>query len=384
MHSSIHCIDSHVHLAYPISFDSLSAILQKAESDSVCLLALPGTSRLDPTPDLLCYKLLHPDTTFVFGCLDCTVYETDPEHCGLHFIQHAKRLFAIGCDGIKLLEGKPTMRRQFPIPDFDSPAWDPFWAFAEQKRIPLLWHVNDPEQFWHPDAIPVYAKGAGWGYGPNDINNEEQYRQVRSVLERHPLLNVTFAHLFFLSAQLPRLSEWLDRFPNMRVDLTPGIELYENLSRTPDETHAFFVRYGDRIQYGTDIGGRAVLTETATALKDQESLRRVEIIRSFLHGKEETQILEDGQYLVKTQPFVLRGMAFGPDLLQKIERDNFFTFIGASLPRRVRKVPLLVYLFQLKRKLLRRASRSGLQPDLRAVRYGRTFLLQHLFSSCKS
>ena len=92
----------------------------------------------------------------------------------------------MGCDGVKLLEGKPSMRRAFPIPDFDAPAWEPFWAFAEKTRLPLLWHVNDPEQYWDPSAVSAYAKSSGWGYGADDVNNEAQYAQVRAVLQEHP------------------------------------------------------------------------------------------------------------------------------------------------------------------------------------------------------
>ncbi len=362
-------IDGHAHFGWPVSPDSLADILKKSGADAACLHALPGTSRLDTTPDLLCYKLLHPDTTFVFGCLDVTVYETDPAHCGRRFVRHVRRMLHMGCDGVKLLEGKPTMRRRFAVPDFDSPAWEPFWAYAERKRIPLLWHVNDPEQFWNPDAVPAYARSSGWGYGPEDVNNEDQYRQVRTVLERHPRLNLTLPHLFFLSAQLPRMTEWMERFEQLRVDLAPGIELYENLSRTTDETRAFFERFSDRIQYGTDIGGRAVLKETVAQLDEAESLRRVEIIRHFLCGEGERQITADGRYLIGSLPFTLRGMGFGGELLRRVERDNFLSFVGASAPRKVRVHALKRGLLRLRRTLLRHAARSGVPADLRAVEF---------------
>lgn len=372
-------IDSHAHFAWPVLFDSLTETLRKTGADAVCLLALPGTSRLDPTPDILCYKLMHPDTVFAFGCLDVTVYETAPARCGLLFARRARRLLRMGCDGIKLLEGKPTLRRRFSVPDFDSPAWEPFWAFAEQKRIPLLWHVNDPEQFWNPDAVPAYARNSGWGYGPEDVNNEAQYRQVWNVLLRHPRLNLTLPHLFFLSAQLPRLSEWLDRFPLLRVDLTPGIELYENLSREPEETRAFFRRYGDRIQYGSDIGGRAVLKENVSLLDEAESLRRVEIIRCFLSGEGEREITADGRYLIGSLPFTLRGMDFNENLLHQIERENFLKFVGAISPRKVR-IPLLKrHLRRLKRTLFAREKRTGVPADLRAIAFDLEFLDQHRF-----
>lgn len=369
MQNSISRIDGHVHYAWPVRLESLEETLALTGADAACLLALPGTSRLDTTPDVLCAKLRRPETIYAFGCLDCTVYESDPQHCGRRFVRRAKQLVSMGCDGVKLLEGKPTMRRAFPIPDFDAPAWEPFWAFAEKTRLPILWHVNDPEQYWNPTAISAYAKSSGWGYGADDVNNEAQYAQVRAVLERHPRLNVTFAHMFFLSANLPRLSEWLGRFPNMRVDLTPGIELYETLSKSPEETLAFFARFSGRIQLGTDIGGRTVLKETPDAFDPDECLRRAEIIRYFLHGEGERTIEADGRYLIGSKPFTLRGLALPDELLEKIERDNFFAFVGRKTPRKVSPFALRRGVKRLVRTLSARASARGEAPDLRACQW---------------
>jgi len=376
----IRCIDGHVHYAWPVTGESLERVLELTGADTVCLAALPGTSRLDPTPDILCYKLAHPAATFAFGCLDCTVYERKPERCGKLAVQRVRRMLALGCDGLKLLEGKPTMRRAFPIPDFDSPAWEPLWAYAERTRLPILWHVNDPETFWNPETLPAFAAAAGWGYGPNDVNNEDQYRQVRAVLERHPDLNVTFAHFFFLSADLPRLSEWLTRFPNMRVDLTPGIELYENLSKSPDETRAFFARFADRIHYGTDIGSRAVLSETATALNESECLRRAQICGAFLSGKATLGIRADGDYLIGTEPFALHGLGLDRETLEKILSLNFLAFVGHARPRRVNVRAVIRACKRLRRTLIARSRRTGNSPDTRAVDSDRQYLTHALDS----
>lgn len=362
-------IDGHVHYAWPLSDESLNDVLKQSNIDAVCLAALPCTSRLDPTPDILCCKLLHPNTVFAFGCLDVSVYETETEHCGKLFVRHAKRLLAAGCDGIKLLEGKPTMRKSFAIPDFDSAAWEPFWAYAERWRVPLLWHVNDPEQFWNPDTLPLYARNSGWGYGPYDVNNEAQYQQVWNVLERHPRLNLTLPHMFFFSAQLPRLAAWLERFPLLRVDLAPGIELYENLSRMPDETRAFFLKFRERIHFGSDIGGRAVLKESVTELDALESARRIEIIDHFLCGAGEQRIEADGRYLIGSQPFILQGMQFDHSMLRQIEHDNFLAFVGRETPRKVSIPELKRYLSRLRLRLRARAKRTGIPQDLRAVEF---------------
>ena len=366
MIDGIPVIDSHVHYAWPITQMSLTSALQENGADMVCLAALPGLARLDPTPDILAYKHAHPDTTFALGCLDCTAYESRRD-IGGYLVKHAKRILAAGCDGVKLLEGKPTMRRAFPIPDFDDAIWEPFWAFAEETQLPLLWHVNDPESFWDPARIPAFAAASGWGYGKDDVDNEAQYRQVRAVLERHPLLNVTFAHMFFLSAQLVRLAEWLDRFPHMRVDLTPGIELVENLSRTPEDARAFFEAYGDRILYGTDIGGRAVLNGAQMKLNERESALRRQYLSAFLIGSASVGVRQDDDYLVHAEPFVLHGLGLPRELLARILCDNFLSFIGCEKPWPV-DVSLAVKECNRVRKALREdGARLGIRPDYRAV-----------------
>ncbi len=370
-------VDAHAHYAYPVTSDSLDRVLLRSGADEVCLAALPGCRFLDATPDLLCYKLLHPHQTFVFGCLDCTAYQKQFGDLGKRHVKRAKQLLLAGCDGIKLLEGKPTMRRDFSIPDFDAPQWEAFWAYAEQTRLPILWHVNDPETYWSAAALPQHARDSGWGYGADDVNNEEQYRQVRAVFERHPALNVTLAHLFFLSADLPRLSNWLDAFPNLRVDLTPGVELYENLSHTPEEARAFLTKYQDRVQYGTDIGGRAVINGKLTALNERECLRRTEIINAFLCGKASVGVRADGDYLIGTEPFVLHGLNLPPDVLQKIYHDNFYAFIGCDAPKPVDPVRTLRLVRQLKRTLRSYARQKGVPPDLSAAESNERFL-EHL------
>ncbi len=366
MYTNIPIIDSHVHYAWPIMADNLSGVLEKAGIDAVCLAALPGQARLDPTLDILVYKHRHPETVFALGCLDCTAYEARTD-VGAYFVKHVKRILNMGCDGIKLLEGKPTMRRAFSIPDFDQDVWEAFWAFCEETQVPLLWHVNDPETFWDPARVPAFAAASGWGYGPEDVDNEAQYREVRNVLERHPQLNVTFAHMFFMSAQLPRLTEWMEQFPHMRVDLTPGIELYENLSATPEEARAFFDQFGDRILYGTDIGGRAVLNGTQMKLNENESLLRVQHTRTFLTERVSVGVRADGDFLIHSEPFVLHGLGLPQEALQSIFHDNFLAFIGCERPYPVNTELALKECARLKRILREDARQLGVQPDLRAV-----------------
>lgn len=364
-------IDAHVHYSWPIEPRSLTSTLAETGADAVCLAALPvgyskgKCARPSTTLDCLTYKLLHPETTFVLGCLDCTAYGTR-EDLGQYFVDYAKRLVEMGCDGIKLLEGKPTMRRSFPIPSFDAPVWEPFWSYAEAERIPILMHVNDPEEFWNPDALPEVARLSGWAYGPDDIDNEAQYRELYTVLTRHPKLNITFAHMLFFSKQLPRLAAWLDAFPLMRVDLTPGIELIENMSMDIKASRAFFLQYQNRIHFGTDIGGRSV-GKDVTALNRSESMLRSKYERAFICGSTAVDVHADDDYLIGRAPFVLRGLDLPEGVQRKVLFSNFIDFVGHETPRPV-DVELCLKELAHQRGMNRRlADKLGCEPDDRAL-----------------
>ena len=236
MHHGQTVFDAHVHYSLDLDPAAFVALLDAAGTEKANLAVIAHGDRVSCTPEALALKALYPERFTVFGQLDPCLYYRGGADMGARQAEYAAALLRAGCDGIKLLEGKPQLRRALPIPDFDADCWDAFWTWCETQQVPVLWHVNDPENFWDPEKVPAWAAGQGWLYDESYINNEEQYRQVLTVLERHPGLRVCFAHFFFLSAQLGRLADILERFPQVVTDLTPGIEMYENFSRTPEET----------------------------------------------------------------------------------------------------------------------------------------------------
>jgi hypothetical protein len=223
------------------------------------------------------------------------------------------------------------MRKTLPIPPFDSPAYAPYWEKMEQDGVPLVFHVNDPQEFWDAKQVPDWARTQGWFYGDGTfINNEAQYAEVLHVLERHPKLKIIFAHFYFLSAQLPRLAELFERFPNMCVDLTPGIEMYTNFSRAPQAARDFFLKYQERIVYGTDIGAKALLSSPELGIEPGESAVRMRVVRSFLENSGGFRLeLEDGFLLGRFgEPF--HGLGLPPEVLRKIYAGNFERLAGAQ------------------------------------------------------
>ncbi len=320
-------LDCHIHYSLPVKPQELFDIMEYTKTDIANLVIVPDEHRISSVPDALMVKYLNPTKIYVFGSLDVSQYFMHNKSVGKHFVKYVKRMLHCGCDGIKMVEGKPDVRRMVPIPDFDLPAWEPFWNYAEEIGLPILWHVNDPEEFWDKSKIPSWAKSQGWYYGEETINNEVQYTQVFTVLKRHPNLKIIFAHFFFMSAQLERLSKILDEFRNVYIDLTPGIEMYINLSKNKEKAVQFFEKYQSRILYGTDIGARCVIANESE-INRKESLNRSDIVRTFLTKEGQFTIKADGNFLIGTEDFQLDALNLRPEITQKIFYENFISIAG--------------------------------------------------------
>lgn len=335
-------LDAHIHFAHPLSPETLVGFMDENHISQANLVLVPHRQRLTSVPEAMVAKAKYPGRFYVFTSLDVSEYYRHGKEVGKYMAAFVENMRRLGCDGLKLIEGKPNMRKIMPCPDFDDPAWDPLWDYAEKTGLPILWHVNDPESCWgKPEDAPRHIRMAGELYDDTFINNEVQYRQILNILDRHPNIKIIFAHLFFLSAQLPRLSEILDKYPNIMVDITPGLEIYVNLSKHPEEAKSFFEKYQDRIIYGTDIGARCVLATGSAPFDTREALARMDLIDGLFCGDTNRVMREDGAYLINTDDFTQRGFDLSPEIMAKIYGGNFRSFVGGDPapvnPRLVKK-----------------------------------------------
>jgi len=324
-------IDGHIHYPHMGMMESLIDTADRLKLGRFNIVCTPEKARLSLVPDALHLKANHPDRVYVFGGLNISAYFNANDRVGEQFMGDIDLLRAAGCDGIKIIEGKPMMRKMLPVPSFDSPSFAPFWEKAAETGIPIVMHVNDPEEFWDRDRVPDWAAEQGWFYGDGTyINNEAQYSEVLNVLKRNPALNIIFAHFFFMSAQLERLADLLEEFPGMKVDLTPGIEMYHNFSKDIDRVRDFFLKYQDRIIFGTDIGAKALLADPGAGIDFADSHGRVTIVRSFLETEGEFFMDPAGGFLFGDPSVPFLGIALPPDVLDKIYFRNFERAAGAQ------------------------------------------------------
>ena len=121
----------------------------------------------------------------------------------------------------------------------------------------------------------------------------------------------------------------LDQFENIRIDITPGSELFYNLSEDREHAARFFEKYQDRICYGSDIGARVLVAEEPKLLSMEESRSRIQLITEFLETKGDYPLRPDGCYISATDR-TMHGLGLDNKMLDKIYNENFLHFIKAE------------------------------------------------------
>jgi len=314
-------IDCHVHMRDMASEDSMLAICEATGIEKMALVSIQNPEAGAGLPQSLYMKARHPGQFFVFAGLNHAQKLTDGKVKTPSLAAQVDSFVEMGCDGIKMIEGKPTSRQRMNIPVTD-PYFADYWARVEELGLTIVWHVNDPEEFWDPERIPGWAKERNWGYGPDDVQKEELYAEVDEVLARHPKLKIVFAHFYFLSADLSRSARFFDQHPGVHFDLAPGIEMLYNLSRHPEAGREFFTKHADRIVYGTDLSSGQSL---------EEARIRAGIVFRWLESDETFRVPDEADFLLgPPEDGVVRGMSLPDDVLGKIYHDNSVRLAGAE------------------------------------------------------
>lgn len=351
-------IDSHIHFSLRNKYTSVLEALDLTNASYGNLVAQIDKKRSSETVDCLYAKYKSQGRLYTFGSLDPTLYY-DHNTLGEKLVEHVKNLIKCGVDGIKMIEGKPEYRKMFPIPNFDDNSFDAYFAFMEHQQLPIIFHVNDPEEFWNLEKIPNWALRAGWYYDNSFVNNKDQYRQLDNVLKKHPKLNIIFAHFYFLSNDLKTLGNLFDSYPNVKVDIAPGIELFENLSKNIVEARNFVIKYQDRIVYGTDIS--RLDTDKNVEYNIKDTLIRGKLCQEFIK-KDKVFVSGDKDSLLGKDDLNLNGLNLKHGIASKILCANFLKLVGS--PKKVNKEELLKELEREKDRIKFLARINNVSPDI--------------------
>jgi predicted TIM-barrel fold metal-dependent hydrolase len=245
---------------------------------------------------------------FTHGCL--YIPQDPAQYQKYNFKDQLDELMELGLDGIKICDFKPDAYKVLNV-ESRLADYDEYLGYCEKYGVHLCWHVADPDSFWDLNRIHPRHLAKGWYYGEGDyLSWQKIYDMVFRVLERHPKLKVTFAHFFFWSPWPEKLEELFETYEHVTVDITPGAEMYGFFRDQYQRYRNFFIRYADRILYGTDVSFPSSKTN---------SLRPEQVYR-FLTTDEELTLVD----------IPTRGLNLPEEVCSKILHQNFEGFSGPA------------------------------------------------------
>lgn len=141
----------------------------------------------------------------------------------------------------------------------DDVRLDPILDYLVKNHIPLLGHNGEPKECWMPLEEMTFNQGYYGSHPEYHMYLHPEYPSYKNqidardhMLEKHPDLIFMGAHLGSLEWSLDELAQRLDKFPNMCVDLTRMSNLKLHTLNNLKKTREFFIKYQDRLIYGTD------------------------------------------------------------------------------------------------------------------------------------
>jgi len=162
-----------------------------------------------------------------------------------------------GARGLKVLKdlGLGVRDKSGKLLAIDDPRLDPIWEECGRLGIPVAIHSTDPEAFFtptdkHNERYEELMHNPSWSfYGTQFPSKEKLLEERNHIFAKHPHTTFIALHVANWPENLDTVSAWLQKFPNIVVEL--GARQAE-LGRQPRRARQFFVEFQDRILFGTD------------------------------------------------------------------------------------------------------------------------------------
>ena len=240
-------------------------------------------------------------------------------------ISGLKESFSEGAIAVKIWKniGMDLRDRNGKFVMVDDIRLDLILDYLVANNIPLLGHNGEPRDCWLPLDEMTFSQGY---YGshpeyhmylhPEYPSYQDQIDARDNMLEKHSNLTFMGAHLGSLEWSLDELAKRLDKFPNMYVDLTrmPNLKLHAFKDR--QKTREFFMKYQDRLIYGTD-------SQINTASNPSE-------FKKDIHDRwvSEWKFYVTDQKIDLEKFGELKGLKLPTDVVDKIYNKNAIRLLG--------------------------------------------------------
>jgi hypothetical protein len=325
---SIQKIDAHVHIR---TLDT--SFVHQAKKDNFRLLSIvvdedPGIQVQQR--DAIYQKKLFPGEVSFATTFSVKNFE-DPRW-RKETISDLKKSFSEGAIAVKVYKniGMELKDKAGNFVMIDNPKFDPVLDFLTKRHIPVIGHLGEPKNCWLPmDQMTMNQDKRYYSRHPEYYmylhpefpSYQDQINARDRMLEKHPNLRFIGAHLGSLEWDTDELAKRLDRFPNMAVDMAARVSNLQYLTMKDwQKVHDFFMKYQDRLIYGTD--------------RIADGTKKAAEVESFVH----TAWLKDWQFFCTNDKMNstsfegdFKGLRLPKEVIDKIYRKNaekWFPLLG--------------------------------------------------------
>ena len=205
------------------------------------------------------FKQPAPDRFMIFGGVDWSQW---PEKAG-KFPEWAAGRLRIqkerGAEGLKIWKGLGlhVKDQDGKLVDVDDPRLAPIWETAGELGLPVIIHVADPVAFFDPldetnERWEELGNHADWAFtSPPFPPFLHVIDGLANLVTHHSRTTFIGAHVGCYAENLGWVGTLLERCPNFFVDISARIG---ELGRQPYTARRFFLKYADRILFGSDMG----------------------------------------------------------------------------------------------------------------------------------
>jgi len=170
-----------------------------------------------------------------------------------------ERCFRNGAQGLKIAKelGLTYKNKDGSYIQADDPRFDPVWEMCAKYNKPVMIHLSDSYGRFLPIGPENERYEAGLWRSSPEGNYYKTGHPTPDVIEKarenmhakHPNTRFVNAHMAMLYYDMDKVAALLDKYPNADVELSATVQ---DLGRAPRMIREFFLKYQDRILFGSD------------------------------------------------------------------------------------------------------------------------------------
>ncbi len=188
---------------------------------------------------------------------------------------------------------------------FDDPRIKPLFDKCAELGMPVSIHVADP--IWMYEKLDSTNDGLmnaeTWKIDmtkPGIIDFDALLKTLENVVRDNPKTIFVACHFANLNHDMERLGAMFDKYPNFYADISAR---YAESAPIPRYMKAFYIKYQDRLLYGTDMSFNVAMYRTTFRILESEDEHFYETDLFGYH-------------------WALNGFGLPRDVLKKIYHDN--------------------------------------------------------------